>query len=75
MSYSFEKLDAGQAIPVARRRRWSEAEKRRIVAESYQPEFSVALVARRNDRVVVEERTRAYNGPIESRETDGHTPR
>ena len=33
---------------VARRRRWSEAEKRRIVAESYRPEVSVAVVARRH---------------------------
>ena len=33
---------------VPRRRRWSEAEKRRIVAESYRPEVSVAVVARRN---------------------------
>ena len=33
---------------VARRRRWSEGEKRRIVAESYRPEVSVAVVARRN---------------------------
>ena len=30
------------------RGRWSEADKRRIVAESYQPGTSVALVARRN---------------------------
>ena len=28
--------------------RWSETDKRRIVAESYQPGISVALVARRN---------------------------
>jgi transposase len=32
-----------------RRRTWSEAEKRRIVAESYEPGVSVSLVARRHD--------------------------
>ena len=47
MSDGLEKLGSGQVRP-ARRRRWSEAEKRRIVVESYRPEASVALVARRN---------------------------
>ena len=32
-----------------RRRRWSEAQKRRIVTESYQPGISVSVVARRYD--------------------------
>ncbi len=32
-----------------RRRRWSEARKRQIVAESYQPGVSVSVVARRHD--------------------------
>ena len=32
-----------------RRRRWSEARKRQIVAESYQPGVSVSVVSRRHD--------------------------
>ena len=49
MSDGLEKLGSGQVRPVTPRRRWSEAEKRRVVAESYQPGVSVSLVARRND--------------------------
>ena len=49
MSDADEKSVRLPARPAASRRRWSEAEKRRIVAESYQPGGSVALVARRND--------------------------
>ncbi len=48
MSDGLEKMGSGQARPAQPRRRWGEAEKRRIVAESYQPGVSVSVVARRN---------------------------
>ena len=49
MSDADEKSARLPARPVTTRRRWSEAEKRRIVAESYQPGVSVSVVARCND--------------------------
>jgi transposase len=38
-----------EAREVSRRRRWAEAEKRRIVAETLAPGASVSIVARRHD--------------------------
>ena len=49
MSDSDEEFGVGPARPVSRRRRWSEAERLRIVAVSYQPGVSVSLLARRHD--------------------------
>lgn len=50
MSDHAEHSGAGGEVRVRRRRRrWSEAQKRRIVAESYQPGASVSVVARRHD--------------------------
>ena len=48
MSVSVEKpVEAGGGAADRRRRRWSEAQKRQIVAESREPGVSVSVVARR----------------------------
>ncbi len=49
MSIVEEKLGAGSGGHQVdlRRRRWSEARKRQIVAESHEPGVSVSIVARR----------------------------
>ena len=49
MSDDAEHSGAGGEVRFRRRRRWSEAQKRRIVTESYQPGISVSVVARRHD--------------------------
>ena len=49
MSDAAEQSGAGGEVRVRRRRRWSEARKRQIVTESYQPGISVSVVARRHD--------------------------
>ena len=49
MSDAVEKLGPPPSMAAGPRRRWSEADKCRIVAESYQPGTSVALVVRRNE--------------------------
>jgi Transposase/IS66 Orf2 like protein len=41
--------EASEAGPAVGRRRWSEEERRRIVAESFEPGASVSVVARRHD--------------------------
>ena len=48
MSDATEKLGVGPRGATSTRRRWSKTHKRRIVAESYRSEDSVAAVARRN---------------------------
>ena len=68
-----------------RRRRWSEARKRLIVAESYQPGVSVSVVARRHDvnanlvfswRRQYRELARAVGGfvPVVVSSTEGAAP-
>lgn len=48
MSDAVEKAGTTRSMAAGLCRRWSEADKRRIVAESYQPGTSVVLMARRN---------------------------
>ena len=48
MSDAVEKAGTTRSMAAGPRRRWSEADKRRIVAESYQLGASVVLAARRN---------------------------
>ena len=47
MSDGVEELGPGRASPASRRPRWSQADRLRIIAESYRPKVSV--VARHND--------------------------
>ena len=47
MLISEEKVSTADGGPVRRRRRWSEAQKRQIVAETHEPGVSVPMVARR----------------------------
>ena len=49
MSDTAERVGAPPLMAASARRRWSEAEKRQIVAESYQRGVSVSVVARRSD--------------------------
>ena len=70
MSDADEKSARLLARPATSRRRWSETEKRRIVAESYQPGVSVALVARRNDVNA----NLIFNWRRQFRERDGFVP-
>ena len=49
MSDGVEELGPGRASPASRRPRWSQADRLRIIAESYRPKVSVSVVARHND--------------------------
>ena len=49
MSVGEEESGAEDGGRVRRRRRWSEGKKRQIVAETYEPRVSVAVVAQRYD--------------------------
>lgn len=48
-SEQFRSSAGGEGGARRRARRWSEADKRRIVAESYAPGMTVSAVARNND--------------------------